>query len=163
MNLNETLPELIRSAKDIIKSTAAIRQFEENRLDLQAGYPLDSQVVTTIATTSQALETALLNVEQALAAIEAERRQLETAFAALTSDETEDRPPRPVVHRAAEERPVVTTTPPAPVSIPVDVNPALPAGAPAADKPKGEKKSAKKIERCKKCHKRKKCSCDKKT
>ena len=163
MNLNETLPELIRSAKEIITSTSIIRQFEESRIDLQAGYPLDSQLVTTISTTSRALETALLKVEQALTAIEAERRQLETAFAALTSDEPEDRPPRPLVHRGAEERPVVTTTQPVAVAIPVDVTPAQSAGAPATDKPKGEKKSATKIERCKKCHKRKKCLCDKKT
>lgn len=161
MNLTDILPELIRSARGIITSTAGIRQFEENCSDLQAGYPLDGQVVAAIATGSRALETALLRVEQALASIEAERRQLEAAFAALTSDDPEERTPKMVL-RVAEEAPVVAAPPPVPVSTPADIPLASPAVAPVENKLKSEKKSSKNIERCKKCHKRKNCVCDKK-
>jgi hypothetical protein len=114
VNLNDILPELIRSAREIISSTADIRQFEEARPDLQTGYPLDGQVVVAIATKSRALATALLRVEQSLAEIEAERQQLEAAFAALTSDDPEERPRRLTVQHIAEEAPVMAAPQPMP-------------------------------------------------
>jgi hypothetical protein len=188
VNLTDTLPELIRSAREIIKSTAGIRQFEETCSPLQAGYPLDGQIIAAIAAGSRTLEAALLRVEQTLATVDAERRQLEAAFAALTSDDPEEQPPRPAVHRVAEEAPVVAAaTPPVPVFVPKAAPPVPPVAAPevssvpntshpasveippapsiiatAEDKPGSEKKSSKKIKRCKKCHKRKKCTCAKK-
>jgi hypothetical protein len=180
VNLTDTLPELIRSAREIITCTAGIRQFEETCSTLQAGYPLDGQIVAAIATGSRTLEAALLRVEQTLAAVEAERRQLEAAFATLTSDDPEEQPPRPAVQRVAEEVPIVVAVAlPAPVSVPkatppvpavvapgippasVEIPPAPPTVAPAGDTPVNGKKSSKKIKRCKKCHKRKKCMCDK--
>ena len=159
MTLTDILPELLRSAREIIASTAAVREFEETRPDPHAGYLLDGQIVTAIATELRALETALLSVEQTLAEMEADRRRLEAAFAALTSDEPEDRPPRPMVHRIVEEAPVVAATP-VPVSVPVDAPPAPPTLPPAPGGSAAPKKSGKKVKRCKKCHKRKKCTCD---
>jgi hypothetical protein len=184
VNLTDTLPELIRSAREIITCTAGIRQFEETCSALQAGYPLDGQIIAAIASGSRTLEAALLRVEHTLAAVEADRRQLEAAFAALTSDDPEEQPPRPAVYCVEEEAPVVVAvTPPAPVSVPKAmppvppvaapapsasrhasgaIPPAPPTVAPAGDKPGSGKKSSKKIKRCEKCHKRKKCTCDKK-
>ena len=161
MTLTDILPELLRSAREIITSTAGIRQFEETRTDPHAGYPLDCRVVAAISTESRALETAVLTLEQTLAEMEADRRRLEAAFAALTSDEPEDRPPRLMVPRVAEEAPVVAATP-VPVSVPVDTLPAPPTVAPAPEESAAPKKSGKKVKRCKKCHKRKKCKCDQK-
>jgi len=173
LNLNDTLPELIRSAREIITSTADIRQYEATRSDIQAGYSLDAHQVSAIATESLILEKALLRVEQTLADIEADRRQLEAAFAAMTSDDQEELSRKPLVHRITGEPPVVTATPihqvdkpppaipQAPVSVTAEAPPPVPrAIAPARAEPKTGEKSAKKTKRCKKCHKRKKCVCD---
>ena len=57
-----------------------------------SGYLLDVHAATAVATASRALETTLLRLEQTLATLEAERHQLEVAFAALTSDDPEVSP-----------------------------------------------------------------------
>jgi hypothetical protein len=158
LTLTDILPELLRSAREIITKTAGLRQFAETRPDPHAGYPLDGRVVAAIATESRALETAVLTLEQTLAEMEADRRRLEAAFAALTSDDQEESPRRPMVQRLAEEAPVVAATP-VPVSVPVAMPPAPLAVPPAPEENAAPKKSGKKVKRCKKCHKRKKCRC----
>jgi hypothetical protein len=68
-----------------------------------SGYLLDGPAATAVATASRALETTLLRLEQTLAALEAERHQLEVAFAALTSDDPEV-PPNVVTPRQPSTR-----------------------------------------------------------
>jgi hypothetical protein len=86
LNITDTLPALRHHAKELITSTASIRKFVAEGADL-SGYLLDVHAATAVATASRALEATLLRLEQTLAAHEAERHQLEVAFAALTSDD----------------------------------------------------------------------------
>ena len=91
MNTNDTLPELIHSAKGIITATANIKQFAESH-PLTTGLQLDGHAIAAIATEVRALETALSRLEHSLAVVDEERHQLEAAFATLTSDTPEDLP-----------------------------------------------------------------------
>ena len=102
MNVTDTLPALRFHARELITRTAGIREFVTTRSDF-SGYLLDSHTATAIATASRALETNLLLLEQALAAIAAERLQLEVAFAALTSDDPDDRPTNSLARRGAKK------------------------------------------------------------
>ncbi len=89
MNTNDTLPELILSAKGIIKATAGIKQFSEFNLHT-TGLQLDGHAIAAIAREVRALETALSRLEHSLAVVDEERHQLEAAFVILTSDAQED-------------------------------------------------------------------------
>jgi hypothetical protein len=107
LNITDTLPALRRHAKELITSTAGIRKFVAEGADL-SGYLLDVPAATAIAIASRALETTLLRLEQTLAAHEAERHQLEVAFAALTCDDPDAphvvAPPQPSARSRQEPR-----------------------------------------------------------
>jgi hypothetical protein len=117
LNVTDTLPALRCSAKELITSTAGIREFVATGSAL-SGYLLDVHTATAITTASRALETALLRLEQTLVTIETERLQLEVAFAALTSDDPADRPATSLIRRDAEETPVMVSAPPVSASEP---------------------------------------------
>ena len=140
MHVTATLPALRCFAKELITSTAGIREFVATGSDL-SGYLLDVHTATAIATASQALETTLLLLEQTLAAIEAERLQLEVAFAALTSVDPDDRPTNSLVRRGAEAAPVMVAPPPVPATAPQAVPSAPPVVARKAKGPRGRKNS----------------------
>lgn len=140
MNVANTLPALRCHAKELIASTASIRDFVAIDSDL-SGYLLDVCTATAIATASRALEATLILLEQTLAAIEAERFQLEVAFAALTSDNPEDCPTKSLERRGAEEEPGMVATPPVPATAPQAVPPAPPVVARMAKGPRARKNS----------------------
>ena len=94
MNTDDTLPELIHSAKGIITATTDIKQFAETH-PLTTGLQLDGHAIAAIAAEVRSLETALSRLEHSLAIVDEERHQLEAAFATLTGD-TPENPPDPV-------------------------------------------------------------------